>query len=1186
MIMLNKYWKYIIAALFGTATGLLSTTWAVVPTPDSPLNITSQELGLSGPLSLGINYDSLSGAIVNAQWAQALSPSTALGLLGEYGKDQYRLNGTFGYQPYSAGLLKFSAEYLSQLLPFSFESGDINQRVSQSAFGVNFQHEMNQNVLQNLNVGAYWAKSPNTSLSTLDFMGNGNLDYTNQRHIAGAVSDGISMGGTIDISSMTSLDAGLNYDSVNYNTEWVSSSVNDTRGIGETLKLNQIINENTKFSIGASNRALYDTYGLNVNFSPSFLRTVGMTIAASFQRLVSSNATPSSNTYGLEFNFLGNAGVISPHFSLNKTSSQADLTQWIKTPAVYMQRVMAVAEQITTLNAPEINSISPQVGLLAGNNTVSIQGSNFVSGTKVMFGAVSASSVSLVSAHEISVTVPAVDKPQTVSIAIINPDGKETVLENGYRYVVSEQQILPILTSITSSSGSILGGDKVTLIGKNFADIKTVTFDGIPATKVTLVDNTTVTAITPKHVAGVVNIALSEATGDTVLSRGYNYYQIGYVKMTPVGPVVTNITPPDGAGGATPVVINGSGFSGDGVTVNFGATAAGCVVSTDTSINCMAPVGGSGLVDVTVLNGTRSAASAADQFTFSLTSVTPTVTVVSPNSGSTTGGDFVTITGTNFDANTGSTSVNFGTNLAIINSINTTSITVTSPAVSSAGVVDITVTTTGGGESSKSLPDHYTYIPAAPTISSVSPNSGPTVGGQTVTITGTGLGSATAVNFGMNAGSIVTDSPTSITAASPAGTVGTVDVTVTTAGGTSVTSSSDRYTYVAVPTVSGVSPNSGPKSGGQTVIITGAGLGSATAVNFGGNAGTIDADSATSITATSPATGTAGTVDVTVTTAGGTSATSSSDHYTYVAAPTVTGVSPNSGPTSGGQTVIITGTDLTGATAVSFGSTPATSYVVNNDNAITAISSAGSAATVDIRVTTAGGASAISSSDHYNYIAAAPTVTSVSPNIGSTGGGTSATISGANFTGATAVNFGANPAISYVVNDDNSITAISSTGSAGVVDITITTAGGTSSISSADQFTYETPVDPSTDSSSSSSNAKVAAAATAGAAGVAGTAVAVHEIMLPKIPTITSVSPNIGSFGKSTPVVIKGKGFAHAKAVKFGNMNAANFTVNSDTQIIATAPTDLGTVNITVVTSKGSSVVSSKDEFTYKLVKQ
>ena len=84
--------------------------------------------------------------------------------------------------------------------------------------------------------------------------------------------------------------------------------------------------------------------------------------------------------------------------------------------------------------------------------------------------------------------------------------------------------------------------------------------------------------------------------------------------------------------------------------------------------------------------------------------------------------------------------------------------------------------------------------------------------------------------------------------------------------------------------------------------------------------------SSTTITADSPA-GT-GVVDVTVTTPGGTSATSSADQFTYIGAPAVTGLSPTSGPAAGGTLVTITGTGFTGATAVDFGTTAATDVTV------------------------------------------------------------------------------------------------------------------------------------------------------------------------------------------------------------------------------------------------------------------
>ena len=102
------------------------------------------------------------------------------------------------------------------------------------------------------------------------------------------------------------------------------------------------------------------------------------------------------------------------------------------------------------------------------------------------------------------------------------------------------------------------------------------------------------------------------------------------------------------------------------------------------------------------------------------------------------------------------------------------------------------------------------------------------------------------------------------------------------------------------------------------MTITGTNLTGASEVKFGANAATgVKAESATQVTATSPAG--SGTVHVTVSTPGGTSATSAADEYTYIPAPTVTKVSPTSGPAAGGTTVTITGTNLTGASEVKFG---------------------------------------------------------------------------------------------------------------------------------------------------------------------------------------------------------------------------------------------------------------------------
>ena len=199
--------------------------------------------------------------------------------------------------------------------------------------------------------------------------------------------------------------------------------------------------------------------------------------------------------------------------------------------------------------------------------------------------------------------------------------------------------------------------------------------------------------------------------------------------------------------------------------------------------------------------------------------------------------------------------------------------------------------------------------------------------------------------------SITVVNATTITAITPAHTAGAVDVVVTTSGGTGTGAS--LYTYVTpAPTVTSIGPTNGTTLGGTTVTITGTNLTGATAVTFGGVPATsfmiVDANT---IIAVAPAHA-AGAVDVVVTTPGGTATAT----YTYVTpAPTVASVDPTSGTTVGGTTVTITGTNLTGATAVTFGGVPATSFTVVNATTITAVTPAHAAGAFDVVVTTPGG---------------------------------------------------------------------------------------------------------------------------------------------------------------------------------------------------------------------------------------
>jgi hypothetical protein len=92
--------------------------------------------------------------------------------------------------------------------------------------------------------------------------------------------------------------------------------------------------------------------------------------------------------------------------------------------------------------------------------------------------------------------------------------------------------------------------------------------------------------------------------------------------------------------------------------------------------------------------------------------------------------------------------------------------------------------------------------------------------------------------------------------------------------------------------------------------------------------------------------------------------------------------------------------------------------------------------------------------DQFTFVNEPPSVSGISPTSGPTTGGTTVTITGANFTGATKVVFGAVAATSFTVVSSTEITAVSPAQAAGFHNIYVTTPNGTSAPVTADQFTY------------------------------------------------------------------------------------------------------------------------------------
>ena len=192
----------------------------------------------------------------------------------------------------------------------------------------------------------------------------------------------------------------------------------------------------------------------------------------------------------------------------------------------------------------------------------------------------------------------------------------------------------------------------------------------------------------------------------------------------------------------------------------------------DTELSATTPLHAAGTVNV-VVTTTGGSGTLTGGYTFV---DAPSVVSVSPADGPETGGQAVTVTGSGF---TGATQVTFGGTPASFTLVSDTELSATTP-LHAAGPVNVAVTTPGG---SGTFVDGYTYL-APPTLTSVSPNEGPFSGDTAVTLTGTGFVNVLEVSFGGVPSTFTVVSDSEILASTPVHAPGTVDVAVTSGGGT------------------------------------------------------------------------------------------------------------------------------------------------------------------------------------------------------------------------------------------------------------------------------------------------------------------------------------------------------------------------------------------------------------------
>ena len=369
-----------------------------------------------------------------------------------------------------------------------------------------------------------------------------------------------------------------------------------------------------------------------------------------------------------------------------------------------------------------VTSISPPTGPSAGGTSVTITGTNFAPGATVSFGLSTATKIVVVSSSQITATTP----PQvggSANVTVINQAGTSGSLAGGFLYTSPPPSTNPQLNVVVPNTGSPEGGTAVTISGNNFASGLTVTIGGSPAT-VTSRSSVSIQATAPAGNPGSpADIVVTNPNGQSAtLKAAFSYAN------PPAPPILSAILPNSGSfNGGTPVVISGSGFQygaivsfvgppppvGTGtvattMAVTYSATVCGlgvplpCIIATT-------PASAIGATDVVVTNmnpatGVIDSGSGTNRLTAAYTFVlAPSIKVLSPASGTVSGGTQITITGANFQS--GATVLVGNQQATIVNPTTSTSITAVAPA-NTAGTAAVTVVNPNGQKSNTLI---FTY---------------------------------------------------------------------------------------------------------------------------------------------------------------------------------------------------------------------------------------------------------------------------------------------------------------------------------------------------------------------------------------------------------------------------------------------------------------------------------------------
>lgn len=440
------------------------------------------------------------------------------------------------------------------------------------------------------------------------------------------------------------------------------------------------------------------------------------------------------------------------------------------------------------------------------------------------------------------------------------------------------------------------------------------------------------------------------------------------------GPSLTSVDPNHGpTAGGIPLTLSGFNFVAP-VSVFVGGNACTITSLTATQIVCTLPAGKSTDNFVVVQSGVQS-----NPETVFFSYDPPVIISAAPLTASTAGGSTLILQGSNFGSSGASVSIGYLNCPITLQS--QTMVYCTIPPGAGAGLpIRLSI---GGQEFVTSGSLLFSY--AAPTLSSATPLSAPTQGGNDLVITGTNFAaSETQVTVGGVACSLTQLQPTQLTCRVPPG-VGTNLPIVVTVGGQVATDPALSLSYLG-PVITSANPTAGPTAGGATLTLTGLNFGTTQgSVTVGGVNCPLTSQQHSQLQCLLPP-GVGTNVPIVVTVAGQPSNTFLG--FSYLP-PVVQSFSPANASTAGGGTLVLTGQNFGPSATVTLAGVPCVVTLASvAEVQCTIPSSSGGAG----GVITVGG-----QSTNFGFAYDPPSIASLSPARSPTQGGGDLTITGSNF---------------------------------------------------------------------------------------------------------------------------------------------------------------------------------------------